>query len=104
MTPRVAHGWGASLLRTASRDDGLGRCVWVPKTRFHIVDLRYQVTVTRPEGSGRMPVVIFSLVHLLARPLVELLVLRARTDASKDAEILVLRHEISVLRRYVTHS
>jgi hypothetical protein len=49
-----------------------------------------------------MPVVIFSLVYLLARRLVELLVLRARGDASKDVEILVLRHQVSVLRRQVT--
>ncbi len=42
---------------------------------------------------------IFSLVYLLARRLVELLVLLARSDASKDVEILVLRHEVSVLRR-----
>jgi transposase len=48
-----------------------------------------------------MPVVIFSLVYLLGRRLVELLVLRARTDASKDVELLVLRHEVSVLRRQV---
>jgi putative transposase len=46
--------------------------------------------------------VIISLVYLLARRLVELLVLRARTDASKDVEILVLCHEVSVLRRQVT--
>lgn len=45
---------------------------------------------------------IFSLVYLLARRLVELLVLRARTDVSKDVEILVLRHEVSVLRRQVS--
>jgi putative transposase len=49
-----------------------------------------------------MPAVIVSLVYLLARGLVELLVLRARTDASKDVELLVLRHEVSVLRRQVT--
>ena len=49
-----------------------------------------------------MPAVIVSLVYLLARRLVELLVLRARSDASKDVEILVLRHELSVLRRQVT--
>ena len=42
---------------------------------------------------------IFSLVYLLTRRLLELVVLRARTDASKDVEILVLRHEVSVLRR-----
>jgi len=45
--------------------------------------------------------VIFSLVYLLTRRLFELLVLRARTDTSKDIEILVLRHEVSVLRRQV---
>jgi putative transposase len=48
-----------------------------------------------------MPVMIFSLVYLLARRLFELLVLHARTEASKDVEILVLRHELSVLRRQV---
>jgi hypothetical protein len=42
--------------------------------------------------------VIFSLVYLLARRLFELLLLHARPEASKDAEILVLRHEVSVLR------
>jgi hypothetical protein len=40
-----------------------------------------------------MPVVIVSLVYLLARRVLELPVLRARTDASKDIEILVLGHE-----------
>jgi len=45
-----------------------------------------------------MLVVIFSLVYLLVRRLVELLVLRGRSDASKDVEILVLRHQFSVLR------
>lgn len=49
-----------------------------------------------------MPVVIFSLGYLLARRLVELLVLRARADVSKSVEILVLRHEVSVLRRQVS--
>jgi hypothetical protein len=48
-----------------------------------------------------MPVVIFSLVYQLARRLFELLVLRARTDTSKDVEKLVLRHAVSVLRRQV---
>lgn len=47
---------------------------------------------------------IFSLVYLLTHRLFELLVLRARTEASKDIEILVLRHEVSVLRRQVARS
>ncbi len=49
-----------------------------------------------------MSAVVFSLVYLLARRLFELLVLCARTDASKGVEILVLRPEVSVLRRQVT--
>jgi putative transposase len=49
-----------------------------------------------------MPVAIYSLVYLLAYRLCELVALRARTDASKDIEILVLRHEVSVLRRQVS--
>jgi hypothetical protein len=42
--------------------------------------------------------VIVSLVSLLARRLVELLVLCARTDASTDVELLVFCHGLSVLR------
>lgn len=38
---------------------------------------------------------IVSLVYLLARRLIELLVLRARTDASKDVELLVLRRQVT---------
>ena len=40
-----------------------------------------------------------SLVYLVVWRLLELLVLLARGDASKDLEIVVLRHELSILRR-----
>lgn len=39
--------------------------------------------------------------YRLVRLVIELLVLRGRTDRSKDAEILVLRHQLEVLHRQV---
>ena len=38
------------------------------------------------------------LVYLVVCRVLDLLVLFARGDASKDLEILVLRHEVSILR------
>jgi putative transposase len=43
--------------------------------------------------------VIFSVVYLLVRRLLGCLVVLARREVSKDAELLVLRHENAVLRR-----
>jgi hypothetical protein len=48
-------------------------------------------------GSSR---VIFTLVYLIARSVLGLLVVLFRRDLSKDAELLVLRHENAVLRRH----
>jgi hypothetical protein len=39
--------------------------------------------------------------YLIARRLVGGLALLARSDAAKDAEILVLRHQLAVLQRQV---
>jgi hypothetical protein len=44
--------------------------------------------------------VIFSVGYLLARCLLDGLIVLARREASKDAELLVLRHENAVLRRH----
>jgi putative transposase len=42
-----------------------------------------------------------SSVYVVACRLLALLVLLARSDSSKDLEMLVLRHELSILRRQV---
>ena len=49
-------------------------------------------------GSSR---VIFTLVYLIVRSVLGLLVVLFRRDLSKDAELLVLRHENAVLRRQI---
>ena len=49
-------------------------------------------------GSSR---VIFTLVYAIVRSVLGLLVVLFRRDLSKDAELLVLRHENAVLRRHV---
>jgi hypothetical protein len=43
--------------------------------------------------------VIFSALYLLARCLLGCLMMTPRSEVSKDAEFLVLRHENAVLRR-----
>jgi putative transposase len=46
---------------------------------------------------------VFRVWYRLARLIIDLLVLRGRRDRSKDAEILVLRHQLTVLHRKVPH-
>ena len=45
----------------------------------------------------------FRLLYLIFTRVVGWLILLSRSDASKEGEILVLRHEVGVLRRQVAH-
>jgi putative transposase len=45
--------------------------------------------------------VVFSLVYWALRRLLELLVLRMRSERRKEIEIIVLRHQLRVLERQV---
>jgi putative transposase len=49
--------------------------------------------------SGTHTPLLVSSLYLLACRLLALVVLLARGDRSKELEILVLRHELSILRR-----
>ena len=57
----------------------------------------------RPSDLGLLSsaLVLFRLLYLLMARLFAWLALLARNDTSKDVEILVLRHEVAVLRRQV---
>jgi uncharacterized alpha-E superfamily protein len=44
--------------------------------------------------------VLWSLAYLVVRRLLELMMLCCRSPRSKELEILVLRHELSILRRH----
>ena len=64
----------------------------------HGVDLRSRIQWRR---SARILVMAFRLLYLVFCQLINWLALLARRQASKNAEILVLRHEVAVLRRQV---
>ena len=44
---------------------------------------------------------LFASLYALVRLKLEVLVIRSRSDAERDLELLALRHEVVVLRRHV---
>ena len=67
-----------------------------------VQDRRTDLAVTVYSPRCMISAVPFRLAYLMLAHVLSWLALLARTDATKDAEILVLRHEVAVLRRRKT--
>ena len=68
--------------------------VWVPK-----LGSRPLTSCLATEEGRHDPPVVVQLIYQIFAKLLGLLVLRARSNAAKEIEILVLRHQLAVLRR-----
>ena len=53
----------------------------------------------RSRGKLKIPAVSRTLLYLILRQVLGLILLLGRSPSAKDVELLVLRHEVSVLRR-----
>jgi hypothetical protein len=71
----------------APRGPRSARCMWVP------VSVGSAVEVGRSRGT------VLSFLYWALRRLLELLVLRMRSEREKEIEIVVLRHQLRVLER-----
>ena len=71
------------------------RGLWVPKTEYTVRDLP-----VRPRQAARHdPLMTLRLIYQMFSKLLGWIVLRTRSDTSKEIEILVLRHQLAVLQR-----
>jgi hypothetical protein len=76
----------------------LARDSWGAETRSRLVGVGFPEAVASVLRLWRPPLLV-SLLHLVFCRLLAFLLLLARGDRSKELEILVLRHELAILRR-----
>ena len=69
--------------------------LWVPETMHTVRDL-----LVRPRAGARHdPLMALRLIYQMFSKLLGWIVLRTRSDTTKEIEILVLRHQLAVLQR-----
>jgi hypothetical protein len=69
--------------------------VWVPETMHTVRDL----LVRSRAGARHDPLMALRLIYQMFSKLLGWIVLRTRSDTTKEIEILVLRHQLAVLQR-----
>jgi hypothetical protein len=75
--------------------EGLRQRLRVPETRSHAVSCKF---ARGGMGHHDRPMIL-RLFYLMFCQVMRWLTLLARSSAAKDAELLMLRHEVAVLRR-----